>query len=151
MKKFTFTLQALLHLKESLEKQERNNLAVIARRHSQLVAERDDMLARRESASELYGAKLAGGMIAMETQNFTSYFRMMKDLLAEQERKIAQAQKELDVCRQKLVEVLREIHMLENLKEKQYQLYLQEAQIEQEKIIGDFVSYQSTQKPARTN
>jgi flagellar protein FliJ len=148
MKKFVFTLQALLHLKESLEKQERNNLAGIARRLNALNAEKDDMLCRRESASQDYAAKLAGGMMASETQRFTSYFRMMKELLEEQDKKIDAVQAEIEACRQRLVEAMREIHMFENLKDKQYQQYLQDAQIEEEKTIGDYVSFQTTHKPA---
>lgn len=148
MKKFSFTLQALLHLKESLEKQERNNLAVLTRRLNELLSDRDDMVRRRENASELYSAKLASGMMASETQQYTHYFRMMKETLEEQAKKIKLVQDDIEACRQKLVEVMREIHMYENLKDKQYQEYLQEVQIEEEKTIGDFVSYQSTQKPA---
>jgi flagellar protein FliJ len=147
MKKFIFSLQALLNLKESLEKQEKNSLMVLTRKLNALQAERDSLLDRRESANTLYSAKLAGGMLAAETHQFTGYFRMVKELLAEQNIKIAQAQAEVEACQKKLVEVMREIHMLESLKDKQYQQYLQEAQIEQDKVIGDFVSYQSTHKP----
>ena len=147
MKKFVFTLQALLNLKQSQEKQERNSLAALTVRLNQLLAEREDMLGRRQRASEAYGERLASGMRAAETQQYTSYFRMMKDLLAEQDRRIEAARAETEECRRRLVEVLREIHMLENLREKQYQQYQQEMQIEQEKTIGDFVSYQSSQTP----
>lgn len=148
MKKFTFTLQALLHLKEALEKQERNSLAAATRRLNALVQERDDMLARRETASRDYSARLSGGMMASETQRYTSYFRMMKEALELQDRKIRDAQAEIEACRQRLVEAMREIRMYENLREKQYQQYLQEMQIEEEKAIGDFVSFQNSQKPA---
>lgn len=149
MKKFVFTLQSLLNLKQSQEKQERNNLASLTIRLNQLLAERDDMFERREKASASYSEQLASGMRAAETQQFTSYFRMMKDLLAEQDRKIEAAQRETEECRRRLVEVLREIHMLDNLREKQYQQYQLELQIEQDKTIGDYVSYQSTQTPPR--
>ncbi len=147
MKKFVFTLQTLLNLKQSQEKQERNNLAALTVRLNQLTNERDEMVGRRERASEEYGQRLASGMRAAETQQYTAYFRMMKDLLAEQDRKIEAARQETEECRRRLVEVLREIHMLENLREKQYQQYQQELQIEQEKTIGDFVSYQTAQPP----
>jgi flagellar export protein FliJ len=147
MRKFTFTLHALLHLKESIEKQERNSLAVITRRMHQLQAEREEMERSRSEASESYSAKLAGGMAVADTQRFTDYFRLMKDLLAEQDKKIALEQEEIEACRKRLVEVLREIHMLENLRDKQYSLYLQEVQAEEEKTINDFVSYQTNLYP----
>ncbi len=148
MKKFTFTLQALLHLKESLEKQERNSLAAATRKLTALLQEKEDMLERRETASQDYSARMAGGMLASETQRYTSYFRMMKEMLELQDRKIHEAQAEIEACRQRLVEAMREIRMYENLREKQYQQYLQEMNNEEEKAIGDFVSYQNTQKPA---
>jgi flagellar FliJ protein len=147
MRKFTFTLHALLHLKESIEKQERNNLAVATRRLHELEAERDEMARRRESAAASYGEKLAGGMPVADTQRFTDFFRMMKDTIEEQDRKIAAAHEEIEACRKRLVEVLREIRTLEKLREKQYALYLQEAQAEEERMIGDFVSHQTGQNP----
>lgn len=148
MKKFVFSLQALLHLKLSIEKQEKSNLAAATRKMNALVSEREGMVARRDEASALYGAKLAEGMLASETHRFTSYFRMMKDALEEQDGKIRQAQGELDACRQRLVEIMREIHMLNTLRDKQYQQYLQEVQSENDRAIGDFVSYQTTNRPA---
>jgi flagellar FliJ protein len=143
MRKFTFTLHALLHLKESMEKQERNNLAVITRGLHQLQAGREEMERSRGEASESYAAKLAGGMAVADTRRFTDYFRLMKDLLAEQDKKIALAQEEIEACRKRLVEALREIRVLESLRDRQYAQYLQEAQTEEEKAIDDFVTYQT--------
>jgi flagellar export protein FliJ len=148
MKKFAFSLQVLLHLKESLEKQERNNLGLITRRLNELLSGREEMVRRRETANQTWSEKLSEGMEASETQQFTLFFRMIKELVEEQDKKIKKTQDELETCRLKLVEVMREIHMLENLKQKQYTQYLQEVQIEEEKTIGDFVSYQSAKKPA---
>jgi flagellar FliJ protein len=147
MRKFTFTLHALLHLRQSVEKQERNNLAVITRKMHQLEDERDAMLLRRDEASEVYKAKLQEGIPVSDTKQFTDYFRMMKDLLEEQARKILEAQQELEDCRRRLVEVMREIRTLEKLREKQYTEYMQEVQSEEERMIGDFVSYQTGQNP----
>jgi flagellar protein FliJ len=147
MKKFTFTLHALLHLKESVEKQERNNLAVLTRKLRDLEAEREAMIARRDGAADNYGAKLAGGMAVSETQGFTDYFRMMKELLREQEARIVRASGEIEECRKRLVEILKEIRMLEKLREKQYAQYLAEVQAEEERTIGDFVSYQANLNP----
>jgi len=147
MRKFTFTLHALLHLKESLEKQERNNLAVITRKLHMLEAGRDELFRRRGGASASYGNELAEGMQVAGTQRYTDYFRMMKDLIAEQDRKIRDAQEEIEACRKRLVEVLREIRMLENLRDKQYAQYLQEVQAEEDKMIGDFVSFQTNLNP----
>jgi flagellar export protein FliJ len=147
LRKFTFTLHALLHLKESVEKQERNNLSVISRKLHALEAEREEMLTRRDSASASYGEHLAEGMPVSDTRKFTDYFRMMKELISEQDRKIQDAQVEIEACRKRLMEVLREIRMLENLRDKQYAQYLQEVQAEDEKMIGDFVSFQTNMNP----
>jgi flagellar export protein FliJ len=142
LRKFVFTLHALLHLKESVEKQERHNLGMLSRRLHDLEAEREDLLRRRGAASEACAAKLRDGMSAAGTQKYTDYFRMLKDLLAEKEREIEDVQREIEECRRRLVEVLREIRMLENLREKQYAEYMQEVRVEEERTINDFVSYQ---------
>jgi flagellar FliJ protein len=147
LRKFTFTLHALLHLKESVEKQERNDLAVATRRFHMLENEREELVQRREGAAATYAAMLTRGMAVSETQRFTDYFRMMKDLLEEQDRKITEVQEEIEACRKKLVEVMREIRMFENLRDRQYSQYLQEVQAEEEKTIGDFVSFQTNLNP----
>lgn len=149
MRKFAFTLQSMLNLKESQEKQMRNTLGALARRLNELTAERDELLGRRGRASGEYGERLASGMMAAETQWYTDYFRMMKETLDGQECRIAAAAGELEECRAKLVEAMREIRTLENLRGKQYEQYQQEIQQEQEKTIGDFVSFQSTHKPGK--
>lgn len=147
MKKFVFTLHALLHVKELLEKQERNTMLLLTRKLNQLTDEREELQRRRAEAAEGCSAKMREGIHANEAVQYADYLRLMTDLLKEQDTKIASVLAELDSCRTRLVELLKEINMLQKVKEKQYQQYLVDAQTEDEKMIGDFVSYQTTQKP----
>ncbi len=149
MRKFVFTLHALLHVKELLEKQERHRMLELTRALSDLQDERARMEHCRDSAARALSQKMGGGVTVTEAQQFAGYLRRMTDELRSQDGRIAQAQQQLEECRARLVEVLKDINMLQKVKEKQYQQYLAEAQLEDDKLIGDFVSFQTTQRASQ--
>ncbi len=149
MRKFVFTLHALLHVKELLEKQERHRMLELTRELNDLQDEKARMEHSRDSAARALSQKMGGGVTVTEAQQFAGYLRRMTDELRSQDRRIAQAQQKLEECRARLVEVLKDINMLQKVKEKQYQQYLADAQLEDDKLIGDFVSFQTTQRASQ--
>lgn len=141
MKKFTFTLQTLYGLKQSLERQERNELGRLTARLNELEAGETALLARRAQAGQEFAARIAQGMTAADTTVHTSYQRALREQIAEQRAKIRQAREDVDGCRARLLEAMREVHMLEKLRERQYEQYLKDLQAEESAAINDFVSF----------
>jgi flagellar FliJ protein len=141
MKRFRFTLQALLNVKTTLEKQKIGELAaqnqIIARLEDQLA----EMYARLDAAVTEYNDKMAaGGMSPGDTAAYGSGFRAMYDRIREQHEKIARAQEVKEQIQRELTELMGERKMLENLREKQYQEYIEEVRREDAKVLDDFMS-----------
>lgn len=149
MRKFVFTLHALLHVRELLEKQERHHMLELTREIRELENERERMSGRRDGAACSLSGRMGAGVTVIEAQQVAGYLKRMTAELRAQDERIRSATAELEQCRARLVEVLKDINMLEKARDKQYQQYLADVQTEDEKLIGDFVSFQTTaQRPA---
>lgn len=149
MKKFVFTLRALLHVRQLVEKQERHHMLQLTREIHELEDERTRMSDSRDGAARALSGRMGRGVAVTEAQQVAGYLVRMTQEIKAQEERIRCANVELEQCRARLVEVLKDINMLEKVREKQYQLYLADVQKEEDKLIGDFVSFQTTsQRPA---
>lgn len=149
MKKFVFTLHALLHVRRLLEKQERHHMLQLTREIHELEDERSRMSDSRDGAARALSGRMGKGVTVTEAQQVAGYLVRMTEELKVQDERIRSANVELEQCRARLVEVLKDINMLEKVREKQYQQYLADVQKEEDKLIGDFVSFQTTnQRPA---
>lgn len=141
MKKFVFTLQALLNVKGSLEKQKKAELseqnAVIKRLEDELEA----LYKRLEATVSEYNRKMQqGGMSPGDTAAYGSGFRAMYDKIREQVKRIQRAEAVKEKLQNELTELMGERKMLENLKEKQYFEYLEEVKRDDAKMIDDYLS-----------
>lgn len=141
MKKFKFTLISLLNVKVSLEKQKTVELADQNRVILMLDMELDALRARLKASTNEYNQKMErGGMSAGDIAAYSTGIRALYDKIAEQQEKIRRAILLKDKITDELVALMGERKMLENLKEKQYQEYLEEARREDAKIMDDFMS-----------
>ena len=141
MRKFVFTLQTLLNVKATLEKQKKTELAaqnlLIARLEDELAA----MYARLDAAIAEYNAKMeAGGMSPGDAAAYGSGFRAMYDRIHEQHEKIESAERVRERMQRELTELLGERKMRENLRQKQFMEYMEELRREEAKAVDDYMS-----------
>ena len=141
MKKFKFTLQPLLDLTLSMQEQLQLQMKQNEDALSRLVGELDTLFSQRTSAKEAYLNQVQRGVQAEELKSHTAYIDEYSDLIVQQEDRIDNVQRE----RQKLIlektSNYQNLKKLENLKEKQYAQYLAQVKSDEEKMIGDLISY----------
>ena len=144
MKRFVFKLQTLLNIKLALEKEQKAKLmecdALLNRLNGELMALENAF----EQMRQAFKQKSEAGMPVSEAQSFERGFEHSKDARAQKKDEIAAAEMERLQVRLQLVEIMREIKIFENLREKQYEAYLKEVKLEEDKLIGDILSYQIT-------
>jgi len=141
MRRFKFTLTSLLNVKISLEKQKMLELADQNRIIIMLEQELDALKTRLNDSTDEYNLKMErGGMNAGDIAAYSTGIRALFDRIAGQLEKIRRAVKVKERITNELVALMGERKMLENLKEKQYQEYLEEARREEAKIMDDFMS-----------
>lgn len=146
MKKFKFSLQVLLNIKEAKEKQQKTELAEAERL---LRLARDELTALVEefrAVRDGFNEKLQKGSDVNELTTFTAYFTYLRERIQLQQLKVRQAEAEKRKRQQALIITMTEVKALVKLKETQYENYLLELKVEQEKEIGDFVSFKVVTK-----
>ena len=142
MKKFVFTLQALYNYKLTVEKTQKAELKIAQNALVELQKEEQRLLdAYAENERSLNRALRENKNIATALAEHDSYFRYLRDALIELREKIIQAQAYVAECQGRLIITMREIKTYEKLRAEQYYEYLKEVQLEEEKEMGDLVSY----------
>lgn len=141
MKKFVFSLQVLLKVKLSLEKQQKAILLEIQQRIRALEAEMRELQERQALMQQEYVREAKDGIRSDRLQIYGRYFDRLREDINRQVERIAQAKAERAEAQEKLLRTMKEIKALNKLRERQYQLYLAELAREEEKAIGDLVSF----------
>jgi len=142
MKKFVFSLQALFDYKLTVEKQQKAELRNAQQRLKELLAEEQRLLnAYAENERSLEKALRENVDVVAALSEHDAYFRYLRDALNEIRERIVRAEKIVAECQARLIITMREIKTYRKLRSEQYQEYLKEVQTEEEKEIGDLVSF----------
>ena len=150
MKKFAFTLQSLLNYKLTVERQQKAEL----RRAQQTLQELQDeekrlLQAYADNERSLERALRENIDVVAALSEHDAYFRYLRDALQAVREKIIRAERIVTECQTRLIRTMREIKTYDKLRTEQYQEYLKEIQAEEEKEIGDLVSYSIISEDAR--
>ena len=142
MKKFVFSLQALYDFKLTVEKQQKAELRIAQQKLKDLIAEEMRLLnAYAENERSLEKALRENINVAAALSEHDAFFRYLRDALKEIRERIIRAEKVVTECQARLIITMREIKTYQKLRTEQYQDYLKEVQTEEEKEIGDLVSF----------
>jgi len=142
MKKFKFTLQPLFNYKQTVEKLQKAEL----RKAQQALRELQDEERRLEEAyaeneRSLERALIENVNVATALSEHDAFFRFLRDALIDVRERIVKAEKVVAECQERLIITMKELKTYKKLREEQYQAYLKEAAAEEEKEMGDLVSF----------
>ena len=142
MKKFVFSLQALYNYKITLEKQQKAELKKAQQALRELQDEEQRLLnAYADNERSLEKALLENTDIVTALSEHDAYFRFLREALIIVRERIVRAEKIVSECQARLIITMKEIKTYNKLRAEQYQEYLKEVQTEEEKEIGDLVSF----------
>ena len=142
MKKFVFTLQALFNYKITVEKQQKAELRNAQQKLRELQAEEQRLLdAYADNERSLEKALRENIDVVAALSEHDSYFRFLRDALKEIRERIVRAERVVSECQERLILTMREIKTYNKLRAEQYHEYMKEVQSEEEKEIGDLVSF----------
>lgn len=146
MKKFVFTLQAVYGIALGNEKQQKALLKKAEEKLRALNAELMALYEAREEAHRRCALEMQQGTGATRLNQYSAYLESLEEAIEKKKQSIREAEKERERIIAALVEARKEVKTLENLKERQYEEYLEEVKREEEQAIGDVVSYQVAAK-----
>ena len=142
MKKFKFTLQPVFNYKLTIEKLQKAELKKAQQALQELLSEEQRLL-RAYAANEksLERALRRNENLAAELPEHDAYFRFLRDALKEVRERIVEAEEVVAKCQERLIKTMKEIKTYKKLRDEQYQDYLKEVQAEEDKEMGDLVSF----------
>lgn len=141
MKAFKFTLQSLLNVKNTLEKQQKAELAAAEARLRELRQELEVLQLDLENQRQTYLLKVRQGELTPSEMSYWSVgFRAMRERIETQHKKIETAENEKRKIQKKVIETMKERKALEKLKEKQLAEYRMAQKAEDAAITDEFVS-----------
>jgi flagellar export protein FliJ len=148
MKKFSFSLQPLLKVKGIQEKQKKAELAEIQRLLAELYAQQAELNRQFDDSRLRYGRDMRNGMPLPQMAwhvNYADYLQaQLKALLL----RIAETEQKKEIKQTELLALRKELRTIDKLRDEQYRAYLQEVLKEEEKVLGDLISYNKSIKTA---
>ena len=142
MKKFVFSLKTIYEYKQTIERIQKTELSEAQEALRRLLAERKKLVDSFEKNKlELEEALEKNLNVTKALAEHDAHFRYLRETRKELEPRIQTAEEVKDRCETALIATMKEIKSYENLKQEQYQAYLKELQIEEEKNMSDLVSF----------
>lgn len=141
MKKFKFSLNPLLNVKKALEKTQK---AQIQKNQQEIEIRENEIKLIQLEITELNQSlenELKNRVSIDDLIQYDRYLLKLKEMIDIKRAEISKLTIEKEECQKALIETMKEIKMLEKLREKQYNQYLYELEREQEKETSDFVSF----------
>ena len=142
MKKFVFSLAAVYEYKQTVEKLQKADLSNAQAALRALQEEEYRLeLAYANNKKTLDEALASNTGVADALVQHDAYFRYLRDAREVLAAKIVKAEEHKEKCQALLITTMRELKTYENLRAEQYAAYLKEVQAEEEKNMGDLVSF----------
>ena len=142
MKKFKFTLQPLFNYKKTVEKMQKAELKKAQEALRELLGEeRRLQQAYFDNELSLEKALRENINVGQALSEHDAFFRFLRDALKELRERILKAEEIVRECQQRLIVTMKELKTYKKLRDEQYFSYLKEIQAEEEKEMGDLVSF----------
>ncbi len=144
MKKFKFSLEKILQLKEQILKNLKNDLSVLQLSLREKEAEIQGLWIKYREADESYKAKSSKSIMPYEIKYYKDFMTSIINAIKKKEDEKELLLKKIEAKKQEIISLNIEISSLEKLKEKKYAKYNYQVQKMEEILIEEFVSNSST-------
>lgn len=141
MGKFSFRLQSLLNVKRQMEDSLKNELGKAIRKLEEEKDELKGMENAREECIDGFNSGTSRGITVEKILEYNAYLALLNEKIARQKEYVNSLQKNVDKIRENLLKVMQERKMLDKLKERKYQNYLDESKREEQRLQDEVAGY----------
>ena len=142
----------MFNYKQTVEKQQKAELRNAQQTLRELLDEELKLLeAYAENERSLEKALRENINVAAALSEHDAYFRFLRDALKELRERIVKAEIVVSECQTRLIKTMKEIKTYNKLRAEQYEEYQKEVQTEEEKEIGDLVSFKVVKEQVSIN
>ncbi len=146
MARFRYSLQSILDIKMKMETQAKQEFSAA----KNALDEEEEKLAllyqRKADYEEAARGLLVGTLRVRDIEDTKNAILMMDEYILLQHKQVLNAQRNLEVARERLTDVMKERKTHETLKEKAFEEFLQEENKQESKSIDELTSYTYGQK-----
>ena len=93
---------------------------------------------------------LAGGTKVVDLKELSKYLSVLSDRIADMQEQYREASDRFAALRNSLIDIIHEIDVLEELKEKQIKEFLKEVQRKEEKALEERINFQTFMRGGKT-
>ena len=141
MAKFLFRFASNLRIKERLEEQKKLEYGKALAALEYERQKKQAMLTERANTIESFRRSASKAITPYDLQMHNNYLGVLKERIIKQEAVIKKAEEFVEIKRLELVEAMKERKIMEKLKEKDYEGFIKEEQLKEQKIQDAIVSY----------
>lgn len=146
MAKFSYRMQNILDIKYKMEEQAKSSFAAAMARLRAEKDKLDAMFAREKELEEDYRNKAQGQINVFDLSNGRKAIDFQKELIKDQMVEVRVAQKNVEIARARLNDVMKDRKTHEKLREHAFEDFLHELSDQEKKEIDELVSYQYSTK-----
>lgn len=141
MAKFVYRMQNILELKEKMETQEKMAFSIAMAKLNEEQNKLQELLLRRAEYEQKLKDASGGSIDLREITHLKHAIETMKVQIRDQMFAIRKAQKEVDVARMRLDVVMKDRKTHENLRERAFEAFKEEAARQENKEIDELISF----------
>lgn len=140
---FKFKFEAILKLKQQMEKKAQNELVVANTRLRSEQEKLDELVDKRDKA--FLEVQSESGLInVLKLREYSKFIEVLKNRINDQKNKVNKAQENVDILSEKLRKAVKEKKIFERLKEKEYREFLSKEGKKEQMLADEIVSYKKS-------
>ena len=142
MAKFIYRMENILNIKYKMEEQAKQEYMTVRMRLNEAEEELERLKRRKDGYFDTYRQLVSEKLKVLEIEQCKEAIILMDEYIAAQKQVVKSIELELEAAIRKMNEAMQERKIHENLKENQFEIFLQELNQEEMKEIDQLVSYQ---------
>lgn len=143
---FKFKLASVLSLKEKIEDSKKRELGAATLHKERLLSEKLELIERREEAVQAVKKHNSKTVDIQSLRVFNTYNAYMEQAIELKNKEVQEAEKKVEEKREVLLEAVKERKILDNLKEIQNEVFMEEEKRGEQRILDDIVTYRYGKK-----
>jgi flagellar protein FliJ len=143
---FKFSLATLLKIKEQFEQNTKNELGLVIQALERARHRLREIEGEIQNQVDEFGSAVSGKIDQERIEGIRRWITVLENKKIDQEGQVKKASENVDIVRAKLIALVKERKVLEKLKEKEFQLYLEEESKLEQKVIDDLVTYKERKR-----
>ena len=141
MAKFIFRLQGIFNTKQKIEDLKKQEFGLAAAEVEREKQKKQELLNKKEETIIEFRHRIDEILNSPGHENYNNYIEYLKKEVVRQDKVILEAEIKLEQKRNELVDAMKERKTLEKLRERQYEEFMLEQKLVEQRVVDEVVSF----------